>query len=78
MHDWVLAGFPFFGLWYPYGDYKNPWKNADYNNYRCVERLAGASSLGPPIMVFDGVCAERGARGCGAYTVGWSGPLIVC
>lgn len=28
------AGYPFFGLWYPYGSYKDPWKNSDYNSYR--------------------------------------------
>ena len=27
-------GYPFFGLWYPFSQSKNPWKNADYNNYR--------------------------------------------
>ncbi|GBG00356.1 hypothetical protein Rsub_13088 [Raphidocelis subcapitata] len=29
-----VAQYPFFGLWYPYADYKNPWKRSDYNDYR--------------------------------------------
>jgi hypothetical protein len=33
-HPPTHPGFPFFGLWYPYGDWKNPWKNGEYNGYR--------------------------------------------
>lgn len=29
-----VAGHPFFGLWYPYDNSKNPWRNAAYNDYR--------------------------------------------
>uniref|UniRef100_A0A383VIG4 Glycoside hydrolase family 5 domain-containing protein n=1 Tax=Tetradesmus obliquus TaxID=3088 RepID=A0A383VIG4_TETOB len=29
-----VAGHPFFGLWYPYAAYKDPWKNSQYNDYR--------------------------------------------
>ncbi|KIZ00733.1 hypothetical protein MNEG_7227 [Monoraphidium neglectum] len=29
-----VAGYPFFGLWYPYAASKDPWRNADYNEYR--------------------------------------------
>ncbi|KAI8466523.1 MAG: hypothetical protein J3K34DRAFT_433415 [Monoraphidium minutum] len=29
-----VAGLPFFGLWYPYADNKNPWNNKDYAGYR--------------------------------------------
>lgn len=29
-----LAGRPFFGLWYPYSDGKNPWKKNDFADYR--------------------------------------------
>jgi len=29
-----VAGQPFFGLWYPYSDGKNPWTNSKFNDYR--------------------------------------------
>ena len=29
-----VAGFPFFGLWYPFSPAKNPWANPSYNAYR--------------------------------------------
>eukprot|EP00879_Flechtneria_rotunda_P029190 GHRR01031470.1.p1 GENE.GHRR01031470.1~~GHRR01031470.1.p1 ORF type:complete len:383 (+),score=118.71 GHRR01031470.1:889-2037(+) len=29
-----VAGHPFFGLWYPYDTWKDPWKNQQYNSYR--------------------------------------------
>lgn len=28
------AGHPFFGLWYPYSDGKNPWKQSSFADYR--------------------------------------------
>ncbi|KAF8071022.1 hypothetical protein HT031_001104 [Scenedesmus sp. PABB004] len=29
-----VAGHPFFGLWYPYGSWKDPWRNGQYADYR--------------------------------------------
>ncbi|KAI8466695.1 MAG: hypothetical protein J3K34DRAFT_432891 [Monoraphidium minutum] len=29
-----VAGYPFFGLWYPYGSWKDPWKRPEYAAYR--------------------------------------------
>lgn len=28
------AGHPFFGLWFPYSDSKNPWKQSSFAEYR--------------------------------------------
>lgn len=32
----MLASHPFFGLWYPYEPAKDPWRNSQYNDYRCA------------------------------------------
>ena len=29
-----VAGYPFFGLWYPYATSKDPWRNPQFNAYR--------------------------------------------
>jgi len=53
-----VAGYPFFGLWYPYATNKDPWRNPQFNAYR--RKLYSATSdwlkkKGGPTYRVDGL-----------------------